>query len=71
MAAARRTTARTTRETRVTSRVGTDAGAEVAPASTGLGLAETIGIVTAVLLLGAILAMDYAAGTLYGKGIFF
>jgi hypothetical protein len=72
MAAARKTTtARTTRETRVTSRASTAQDATAAPTPSGIGLAEVVGIVTTLLLIAAILAIDYSNAKQLGAGIFF
>ena len=63
------TTRTTTRETRVTSRVGTEAAAQAAPS--GLGLTETVAIVTTIVMIAAILMTDYYLGKQLGTGLFF
>ncbi len=71
MAARRSSAGRATgRETRVTSRMAEGGGEDAAPAP-GMGMTETIGIVTAILLVVAILLTDYLLGKHYATGMFF
>jgi len=74
MAATRRTTTtRTVRETRATSRLAdkeTDDG-DAAPAESKVGFAESVIMVTTILLLVAIVLTDYSLGKHFGTGVFF
>jgi hypothetical protein len=70
---ARRTaTTRTQREVKVTSRMSSGT-ADAAPESDkpGLGYADSIVLVTTVLLLVAFVMTDYLLGHQFGKGLFF
>ena len=73
MAARKTTTTRTTRETRMTSRAGAAPAPDVVvvdkPSSVGFG--EAIGIVTTLILIGAIVMTDYLMARSFGKGVFF
>jgi hypothetical protein len=71
---ARRTaTTRTTREVKATSRMSPGTAAEAAPESDkpGLGYADSIVLVTTILLLAAFVMTDYLLGHQFGKGMFF
>jgi hypothetical protein len=64
------TTRTTPRETRVTSRVGTEANGQAA-APSGMGLTESVAIVTTIVMLAAILMCDYYLGHQFATGVFF
>jgi hypothetical protein len=69
--ASRRTT--TTRETKVTSRRATtpeDAGAGAPEAKKGMTMVDAIVIITAIIMVAAILVTDYHLGHNLGKGVF-
>lgn len=75
MAATRRTTTTrsTVRETRATSRIADkDADdAEAPPAESKVGLAESMIMITTLLLLVALVLTDYALGKHFGEGLLF
>jgi hypothetical protein len=73
MAARRTVTTRTTRESKVTSRMSTGDSADAPPEveTGGLGYADAIVLVTTVLLLAAFVLADCMLGKHFGKGIFF
>lgn len=67
--AARRTERTTTRETKMTSR-----RTEAVPDATvkkGMSIADGMAIITAVILIAAILTTDYMLGHRFGTGMFF
>jgi hypothetical protein len=60
------------RETRASSRMAEGAGDETQAApKPGMGITEAMGIVTFLMLIAAILLVDYTLGTHYGTGMFF
>lgn len=68
--ASRRTT--TTRETKVTSRRASDADAPAEPeVKKGMTMSDGVVIVTALLMIGAILLTDYYQGHYFDRGVFF
>ena len=70
---ARRTTTTTTRTARTTTRTNepADDAAEVVVTDSGLGLADGMIFVSTVLLIAAILLLDYHMGKHLGTGMFF
>ncbi|MFN0243432.1 MAG: hypothetical protein ACKVWV_11120 [Planctomycetota bacterium] len=74
MAATRRTTTtRTARDTRATSRIADKEAddAEAAPAESKVGLAESMIMITTILLVAALVLTDYALGKHFGEGMLF
>lgn len=67
--AARRTAS--TRETKMSSRMSEGADTPQAKKAGGLTMIDGLAIVTTVLLIGAILLVDYQLGTAFNEGMFF
>ena len=60
------------RQTRATSRTVVEGGEEaVVVVKQGMGLGDAMGIVTFLLLVAAIILVDYMLGKQYGSGLFF
>lgn len=73
MAARKTTTTRTTRETRMTSRSAAAPAPEAVAGEkpSAIGFGESVGIVTTLLLVAAILMTDYMMAKSFGGGVFF
>jgi hypothetical protein len=67
--AARRTTS--SRETKVTSRKSEVTETPQAKKTGGLSMIDGFAIVTTILLIGAILLVDYHLGSAFNEGMFF
>ncbi|MBL8858188.1 MAG: hypothetical protein JNL28_06785 [Planctomycetes bacterium] len=68
--AARRTAGASRRETKMTSRRG-DAAEASGEAPGGMTMVDGVAIVTTLLLIGALLLVDYHLGRHFGVGVFF
>lgn len=70
--AARRITPKTTRDTKVTSRLGDQPeGGEAPPAEQGLSFADTLILVTTLVMIAAFVLMDKYRGEAFNEGLFF
>ena len=69
--AARRTPTKTARETKATSRVGDTPEAEAPVEGKGMSFADTLILVTTLVMIAAFVLIDKFRGEAFNEGLFF